>query len=273
MIPATAHRLRETLSAATSSARFSSLTNFSLPHPLTVGLASTFFQRRILYLSSLACWLALLGPALNAAPVDIFPERPPGMVIDKAGVLLPEKAAALNDDLLAGARDSGIWLYVLTLPSLNVRDSIRHERLSNIAHYYVDLWAKERLAMVIIIDDETSDSVFAASPAMDREFPPWARNIRLTQPLAKITSGKGLTREKLDQAARLTLTTLTEMREEAQAKARQRKVVTITMVAFLALGVAAIAYGTLRKKRSNSPTEDSAVESSESNTSGEKNSF
>jgi hypothetical protein len=212
------------------------------------------------WLLCLACWLIAIQPAWSG-PETYFPEKPPGMLIDKAGVLLPEKAAALNDDLLAEAQRSGIWVYVLTLASLDVRPSLQHDRLSKIAHYYVDLWARDRLAIVILFDDESSDAVVAASPELDRQFAPWSRNMRLSEPLARIVMSKELTREKVDKAARLTLATLVEMKHEAQAEARQKKRVKIGMLIFFMLAGAAIIYGSLRKKR-GTPTAEASQSSS-----------
>jgi hypothetical protein len=218
-------------------------------------MAPTSFANLLTRLICLGCcWLGM-ARLVQGAPENYFPEKPPGMVIDKAGVMLPEKAAALNDALLAEAQRSNIWVYVLTLPSVDVRPAIKHERLSNIAHYYVDLWARDRPAFILLFDDESRDAVLAASKEMDRQFPPWTRNLRLTQPLSAIVGGDEFTREKVDKAARLTVTTLVEMQRETQRKARQEKIVKIGMLVFFAAAGGIILYSSLRKRRGDGTKE------------------
>ena len=95
-------------------------------------------RERRLRLALLACFLSLTLTAPGRDDYDPFPEKPARLVADQAGVVLPAGADALNRELLAGQRDRGIAVYVLTVPALHVAPSERKGRLSELGHRYVE---------------------------------------------------------------------------------------------------------------------------------------
>lgn len=169
--------------------------------------------------------------------------------MDKAGLLLPERAAALNAELMAGAREYGIWIYVLTLPTLSVNPSQKHENLARLAHRYADLWTKDQTAMIILFDDESRDAIVVASDEANRRFPPFTRNLVLTEPLATITQGPALTREKMEQAAKLTLDILVRLQAQERAGVRRQRIVNSLMTVFFTTSGGLLLYLHLRKRR------------------------
>ena len=189
-----------------------------------------------------------LATARVAQAADALPPRPAALVTDTARVLLPERAQALNDFLLAGARERGIWIYVVTVPSLGAMPSAQPRRLSETAHRYADRWTKGQVAAVVLFDDESRRAIVVASAETDRRFPHFSRNMALGDPLTQIQHDEGLARDKLEATARAMLGGLSQLHDEADASARRHRVADCAMGAVLLVGLALLLHALWRKE-------------------------
>lgn len=195
----------------------------------------------------LACGLCLPLWAMGREADEPFPDKPAGLVADRAAVLLPERAAALNQYLMAGAHEKAISVYLLTVPALGVPASGRKGRLSELGHRYADRWLGEALGMVMLFDDESGDAVVIASRETDRRFPPLLRKMALAEPLREIQRGEGLARDKLEGTATALFTMLAQLREKADADARRDRGVNYAMGAAVLVGVVLLLRGSRKK--------------------------
>ena len=209
----------------------------------------TIFQVRWHHAVSLASCLGLALVAPGRCEDEPFPEKPAGLVADQAGVLLPERAEALNRYLMAGARERGISVYLLTVRSLGVPPSQKKNRLSALGHRYADRWLMDAIGMVMLFDDESGDAVVIASQETDRQFPPLQRKMALTDPLRRIQHGEGLARDKLEGTATALFTTLRQLQDEANADARRQRIINLTMGCIALFGVALLLRGSLKRER------------------------
>ena len=196
---------------------------------------------------SLTCGLFLALGAMGRGEGEPFPEKPAQLVADGAAVLLPERAAALNRYLMAGAKEKAITVYVLTVPTLGVPAAGRKARLSELGHRYAEGWLKGALGMVMLFDDESGDAVVIASRETDRRFPPLLRQMALAEPLREIQRGEGLARDKLEGTAMALFTMLGQLREKADAAARRDRRVNYAMGAVVLAGVVLLLLGSRRK--------------------------
>ena len=182
-----------------------------------------------------ALWLGLALTALGRGEDEHFPEKPAGLVADQAGVMLPAGAEALNQQLLAGRRDRGISVYVLTIPALHVPPSARRGRLSELGHRYVERWAGGTVSMVLIMEDESGEAAVVASRETDREFHPFTRNMAFGEPLRQMQRGGGLARDKVEASARTILAGLSQLQDQAAAAGRRDRVIHWTLGGFVLL--------------------------------------
>ena len=203
----------------------------------------------------LACCLGLVLTAPGRGEDEPFPEKPAGLVADLTGVMLPARAEALNRELLAGQREHGISVYVLTIHALHVPPSARKSRLSELGHRYVERWAGGAVGMVLIFEDEAGEAAVIASRETDRRFPPLSRNMALGEPLARIQRDGGLARDKVEASARTILAGLWQLQDEAAAAARRDQTVNRTMGVFVLLGVTLLLlHGYFRKRPKTGPS-------------------
>ena len=211
-------------------------------------------RARYLPLVLLACCPSLALAAPGRDDYDPFPEKPAGLVADQAGVMLPAGADALNRELLAGQRDRGIAVYVLTVPALHVAPSARKGRLSELGHRYVERWVGGTVGMVLIFEDEGGEAAVLASRETDRQFPPFTRNMALGEPLRRTQRASGLAREKVEASARTILAGLSRLQDEAAAAARRDRLVNRTMVGILLLAALLLLLHAFWKKRTPPPS-------------------
>lgn len=192
-------------------------------------------------------FLALV--AMGRCDEEPFPEKPAGLVADRASVLIPERAEVLNQYLMAGARERSISIYLLTVHSLGVPPSQKKSRLSTLGHRYADRWIKDAIGMVMLFDDESGDAVVIASQETDRRFPPLHRKMALADPLRRIQQGEGLARDKLEGTATALFTTLRQLQDQANADARRQRIINLTMGCIALFGVALLLRGSLKRER------------------------
>lgn len=181
------------------------------------------------------------------------PPPPPGMVLDQAKVMLPEATVLLSKKLRAAAAERGIWVYIVTVRSLEVPSSKQRERLANLAHFYRDDWLEKRVGVLFLIDDESGNAMLAASELANRDFPPLQRNLLLEKPLAAVNQ-QPLLRDKIEQTALVFIQVISKMQDDDRQTARREKITDWTMAAFTSACLLAIIAGSWkRKKYSPSP--------------------
>lgn len=207
------------------------------------------FRVRCHQVAFLTCGLSLLPVAMGRCDDEPFPQKPAGLVSDQASVLLPERAEALNQYLLAGARARGISVYLLTVHSVWVPPSKKNARLSALGHRYADRWLKDAVGIVMLYEDDSGDAAVIASQETDRRFPPLQRNMALADPLRRIQHGEGLARDKLEGTAMTLFTTLCQLQDQANADARRHRIINLTMGCIALVGVALLLHGTFKKGR------------------------
>jgi hypothetical protein len=175
------------------------------------------------------------------------------MVLDQAKVMLPEATVLLSKKLRAAAAERGIWVYIVTVRSLEVPSSKQRERLANLAHFYRDDWLEKRVGVLFLIDDESGNAMLAASELANRDFPPLQRNLLLEKPLAAVNQ-EPLLRDKIEQTALVFIQVISKMQDDDRQTARREKITDWTMAAFTSACLLAIIAGSWkRKKYSPSP--------------------
>ncbi len=214
---------------------------------------------RFTFLTSCLC-LALV--ALGRCADEPFPEKPAGQIEDLARALLPEKRAALDAYLTAGARERGISVYVLTVPSLGVPPSRQPQRLSALAHRYAERWLPGAIGVVILFDDESGQVMVVGTKETDRRFPPWSRNLSLAEPLREIEQSGALAREKLEKTATTVLQIISQLQEQARAEAQKKRNISLAMGAIVLAGLAVILRSALRRKTIPRPSDSQSREPS-----------
>lgn len=205
------------------------------------------FRVRCHHFSSLACALGVAFGTTGRGDDEPFPGKPAGLVADQAGVLLPERAGVLNQYLMAGAREHGVSVYLLTVNSPGVRAAAKTPRLSALGHRYADRWLPDAVGMIILFDDDARAAVVVASRETDRRFPPLQRNMVLDEPLRQLQRGEGLSRDKLEVTATTLFTALSQLQDQANADARRHRMINLAMAAIALVGVALLLRGSLKK--------------------------
>lgn len=188
------------------------------------------------------------------AQAQLHPPPPPsGMVLDQAKVMLPESTVLLSKKLQAAAAERGIWVYIVTVRSLEVPASKQRERLANLAHFYRDDWLEKRVGVLFLIDDESGNAMLAASELANQQFPPLQRNLLLEKPLAAVNQ-EPLLRDKIEKTALVFIQVISKMQDDDRQTARREKITDWTMAAFTSACLLAIIAGSWkRKKYSPSP--------------------
>jgi len=189
-----------------------------------------------------ALFIGVLGlclPASNSLSANVLPDAPDGLILDEGKILLPERAAELSERLVAMMRERGISIYVVTVPSLGVPPSIQHERLSNLAHLYVDRWLQGLVGVVFLVDDESQAAIIVASAEADRQMPPLRRNLLMQDPLRAVQREKFL-RDKVEGTTLVIVDVLSGLQDEAKRAARRDRVINLMMAVIAIAGVALV---------------------------------
>ncbi|MCE9610961.1 MAG: hypothetical protein K8R23_12270 [Chthoniobacter sp.] len=195
----------------------------------------------------LRCASFLLGVVLfwvstgevNAAPP--LPPPPPGLIQDAGNVLLPEAARALSERLQTAAVQRGIWVYVVTLPSLGVPPSKQRERLVNMGDLYRHGWLGDRVGVVLLVDDESGAAMIAASEAANRQYPPLQRNMLMEEPL-RLLQKEPLRRDKIEKTALTVVAVISHLQDESEKSKRRDLWVNVAMAVISIAGVGLIVW-------------------------------
>jgi hypothetical protein len=201
-------------------------------------MRSTMSFRGLLFaLVSLGSFVAGTGFCGNVE----LPPAPAGLILDKGNVLLPEHAAALSQRLRAAAAERGIWVYVVTVPTLGVPPSKQQERLVHLGDSYRDGWLKGRIGVVIFVDDESGAAMVAASEVINRRYPPLRRNMLLEEPL-RLIGRETLRRDKIEKTALALVDVISRLQDDEQQAKHRDRMVALSLGGVLAAGVALLLF-------------------------------
>ncbi len=170
------------------------------------------------------------------------------MILDRGQVLLPERAVYLSQRLRAAASERSIWVYVVTLPSLEVPPSKQRERLVNLGDFYRDGWLKGRVGVVLLVDDESGAAMVAASEEANRQYPPLQRNMLLEEPLRDIQK-ESLRRDKVERTALAVVEVISRLQDEQRRKARRDLLVNLAVAIIVLAGVGVLVFVALAKAK------------------------
>lgn len=196
--------------------------------------------------------LAALGqpvtvPGLHAEMA--LPPAPSSFILDRGKVLLPESAAVLSQRLRTAAGERGIWVYVVTLPTLEVPPSKQRERLVNLGDFYRDGWLQDRVGVVLLFDDESGAAMVAASDAANRQYPPLQRNMLLEEPL-RLIQKESFRRDKIEKTALAVVDAISQLQDEERQAKRRDRLVNLGMGAVISCGIALLLFVRWKRRKS-----------------------
>lgn len=228
----------------------------SFPETLRIRLPSTLPMYLLRHLRVLLFAFAALGQLVAVSGLraeTALPPAPSSFILDRGNVLLPGAAATLSQRLRAAAEERGIWVYVVTLPSLGVPPSKQRERLVNMGDLYRSGWLGDRVGVVLLVDDESGAAMVAASDEANRRYPPLQRNILLEEPL-RLIGKESLQRDKIEKTALAVVDVISRLQdEERQAKQRDRRVA-LSMGSVISGGVALLLFVHWKRRKSMTVT-------------------
>lgn len=187
-------------------------------------------------------WLLLASLLISLACAQgerELPLAPAGMILDQGQVLLPERAAILSQRLKVAAEERGIWVYVVTLPSLGVPASKQRKRLINLGDFYRNGWLKDRVGVVLLFDDESGSAMVAASEEANRQYPPLQRNMQLEETL-RLIRRESLRRDKVEKTALAVIEVISRLEDDKLKKKRRDQLVNLAMAGIAIAGVGVI---------------------------------
>lgn len=200
--------------------------------------------------------LILLHPAPAAARIEI-PDRPPDYLMDRGGVLPPEKAREISAALNACARDYDIHIYVVTLPTLGVLPSRAREILDDILESAKSKWMEGRVGALLIFDYESGAASMAESEEARRVFSSIAMNLVFADPQFQ-PSRKTRSSDQLERAAKALIKHFSNLRRQAVEEEKRHRA---NMMIFWGLAGGALLLviaATVAKKRFPPPQSESS---------------
>lgn len=177
----------------------------------------------------------------GGSAVPELPPAPAGFILDQGGVMLPEAAQALSRRLQTAAEERGIWVYVVTLPSLGVPASKQRERLVNLGDFYRRGWLQDRVGVVLLVDDESGAAMVASSESANRQYPPLQRNMLMDEPL-RLLQKEPLRRDKIEKTALAVIEAISHLQDEEKKARRRDRWVNLTMALISVGGVTLLVW-------------------------------
>lgn len=179
------------------------------------------------------------APSKITVPVEepLLP-KPTGPILDQAKVLQPEGTARLTDHLTA-ARANDVWVYVLTVHSLNVLPSRQRDTLENLARRHAKAWMPKTVGAVLVFDDEGGLMSAETTAEAERRFSKVAIQIGLEEAMQR-TPQEGPSREKLERSATVLADVLSGLQAKYREESRRQRTTNLIMggIALFGLGLA-----------------------------------
>lgn len=194
-----------------------------------------------------AAMLLMLACAHLRAGVEV-PPRPADYLLDQAGVFSPETARRLADSLKACARDHGVHVYVMTLPTLGVSTSETLKKLEEFRKAAEREWMKGQVGSVIVFDDESGWVTMAASAEAMRRLSRVAIELVLLEPELHSAS-KRFSVQRVEASALLLADRLSGLKSETDREARRSGKRRVAFGAIELIGVVLGGGGLVIRKR------------------------
>ena len=174
---------------------------------------------------------------LNTMPIELtkvfdfkIPPRPDGYVLDMAHFLTPEMKQSLDDILAQEARDHGVSVYLLTMPTL------QKDTLDPYTQKVTEAWMKGLFGATLVFDDGTGRVAIQQSEEVTKRF----YEFELSQLLRETNSAAKrprLSRAGLDYTVRNVQAALHELKMRANRADRKAH---LTQLGLAAVGLLAI---------------------------------
>ena len=195
---------------------------------------------------------------LNAMPLDgpalafKIPPRPPGHILDNAHFLTQEMLLRLESVLAQEARDNGVDIYLLTVPS------VEKNTLEPFTDQVMKAWMNGLFGATIVFDDGTGRVAFGQSDVVTRRFYEYELSVLLRD---SMSSGKRprLSRDGLEHTTMSVKAALHELKLRANHQDRNSllKRAGLALIALVGLLVGALEYFR-RRPTSGTTTQDTA---------------
>jgi len=173
-------------------------------------------------------------PAALPAEEPLLP-LPAEPILDQAGVLRPDAVERLHTALTA-ARAKDVWIYVLTVPSLQVLPSKQKEKLEATAKRYAKAWTPKTVGAIILFDDEGGLMSMETSKEAGRRFSDVAIQIAMEERTAKLQT-EGLAREKLEKITLVAAEALCQLQAQYVEDSRRQRRINLIMGGLAVIGV------------------------------------
>lgn len=189
---------------------------------------------------------------LSSLPIELttgvnfkIPPRPGGHVLDTAHFLSSELLQKLDDALSQESRESGVDIYLLTVPS------VQKNTLDPFTRRVSESWTKGLFGATLVFDDGTGRVAIERSDEVAKRF----YEFELSQLLKETNSSAKrpkLSREGLEYTAIGVKNALHELKMRANREDRNSR---LTRWAFAIVGLLAVFVGMIEYARRRPPTE------------------
>lgn len=176
--------------------------------------------------------LALEQDVLNTLPIEItpvydfkIPPRPAGHVLDTAHFLTPEMIASLDDTLSQEARDHGVSIYLLTVPS------VQKNTLDPFTQRVSEAWTKGLFGATIVFDDGTGLVAIQQSDQVAKRFYEFELSLLLKDTMT-VSKRPKLSREALQHTTLKLKDSLHTLKMRADSEERKSRLTRLALGSF-----------------------------------------
>ena len=197
----------------------------------------------LLFLASLAPGQEVLNtlPIESTLSPDIpIPPRPSEPVLDNAHFLGSEALKNLNDTLSAAARDHGVHVFVLIVPSLPKNN------LAPFTKRVTQEWTKGLFGAVLVFDDGTGVLAIEKSEEFSKRFYEFELTTLIKEG-TKVGKRPRLSREGLQYTARTVADSLRDLKARADREDRNALYTRMGVALFLIVTIALLAIPYFRR--------------------------
>ena len=177
---------------------------------------------------------------LNVLPIELasmhdfkIPPRPVGHLLDSAHFLPPETQQRLDEMLAQEARENGVNVYLLTVPS------IPKNSINPFTKRLAEAWTKDLFGAVIVFDDGTGRVCIEASEKVRSRFYEFELSALLLESMSP-TKRPRLSRDGLEHTTTSVKAAIHELKMRANREDRNSL---LTRVVLAVVGIVALLVG------------------------------
>ncbi len=189
---------------------------------------------------------------LNTLPIELttvfdfkIPPRPDGHVLDTAHFLTVETKQSLEDELSLEARNHGVNIYLLTVPS------VQKNALEPFTQKVSQTWTKGLFGATLVFDDGTGKVAIQQSEDVAKRFYEFELSL-LLKDTNNLTKRPKLSRDGLENTTKSVKTALHELKMRANREDRKSR---LTMWGTAIIGAVAAFFGVFGYLHRRSGTE------------------